>query len=421
LGASPTFGAASRFLRFKGSREKGVFSMAIDKAKIYNTWLDEVYNANSTTMDWENNPNIRITGGNSVSIPTITTSGNRTYDRSNGFARSTGNLAWKDYTFDYDRSFEYLVDAMDQDETNNVYTVTAVLDNHVKNQEVPETDSIRYAKVFQSIVDDSDVKYGYYAPVAATVYSQFMTNVTSIRKVKGHVPLRAKMSESAFGVLSSSTELSKQMMVQVPSGTNEVNVESYKINGVEIDVVPDDRMVTEIALLEPGYSIKAWAQYMNWVIYAPGAIVAAKKRNNTKQFPNGSHTEGDGDLIQGRMYHGVWTLEHQKEMIYISLKTATIAGFSAAELLTTGATNITYTIATYATRDTGHKFYYFDGGSAAAKTVPACYDEFSLTGYVEITAADAVADVVTSGYYGTVVELDENGRVIRFGSIKASA
>jgi len=190
--------------------------MAINKAKIYNQWLDEVYNANSTTSDWENSPNIRMVGGSTVSIPTITTSGNRTYDRSNGFSRSTGNLTWKDYTFDYDRSFEYLVDAMDQDETNNVYTVTAVLDNHVKNQEVPETDSIRYAKVFQSIVDDDDVKYSYYTLDKTTVYSTFMADVTNIRKVKGHVPLRAKMSESAFGVLSASTELSKQMMVQVP-------------------------------------------------------------------------------------------------------------------------------------------------------------------------------------------------------------
>jgi hypothetical protein len=250
--------------------------MAINKAKIYNQWLDKVYNANSTTKDWENSPNIRMVGGNTVSIPTITTSGNRTYDRSNGFSRSTGNLTWKDNTFDYDRSFEYLVDAMDQDETNSVYTVTAVLDNHVMNQEVPETDSIRYADVFQAIVDDDDVKYNYYTLDKATVYSTFMTDVTDIRKVKGHVPLRAKMSESAFGVLSASTELSKQMMVQVPSGTNEVNVESYKINGVEIDVVPDDRMVTEVGLLEPGFEIKLWAQYMNWLIYSPARLLQPK-------------------------------------------------------------------------------------------------------------------------------------------------
>lgn len=396
--------------------------MAIDKAKIYNQWLDEVYNANSTTLDWENSPNIRMVGGSTVSIPTITTSGNRTYDRSNGFSRSTGNLTWKDYTFDYDRSFEYLVDAMDQDETNNVYTVTAVLDNHVKNQEVPETDSVRYASVFQAIVDDDDVKYGYYTLDKATVYSTFMSDVTKIRKVKGHVPLRAKMSESAFGVLSASTELSKQMMVQVPGGANEVNVESYKINGVEIDVVPDDRMVTEIGLLEPGFEIKDWAQHMNWLIYAPGSIVAAKKRNATKQFPNGSHTEGDGDLVQGRMYHGCWALEHQKEMIRVSLKTATIAGMPTGVLTSTAATKVTVTPgASWTGRDTGHEYWYLTAGSDNAISVPNAYDDFVTTGYTKVAAADAVEITVTSGQHSAVAEVDENGRVVRFSRITTTA
>jgi hypothetical protein len=395
--------------------------MAINKAKIYNQWLDEVYNANSTTLDWENSPNIRMVGGNTVSIPTITTSGNRTYDRSNGFSRSTGNLTWKDYTFDYDRSFEYLVDAMDQDETNNVYTVTAVLDNHVKSQEVPETDSVRYAKVFQSIVDDDDVKYSYYTLDKTTVYSTFMTDVTNIRKVKGHVPLRAKMSESAFGVLSASTELSKQMMVQVPAGTNEVNVESYKINGVEIDVVPDDRMVTEVGLLEPGFEIKDWAQYMNWLIYAPGSIVAAKKRNDVKQFPNGTHTEGDGDLVQGRMYHGVWTLEHQKEMIRVSLKTATIAGFGTGVLASSGPTNASYTLGDlYTNREPGHEFWYLDGGSASELADVACYDDLDTAGWEKIETAEKVQDVTISKYYNYLVELDENGRIIRRSMIQTA-
>jgi len=397
--------------------------MAINKAKIYNQWLDEVYNANSTTLDWENSPNIRMVGGNTVSIPTITTSGNRTYDRSNGFSRSTGNLTWKDYTFDYDRSFEYLVDAMDQDETNNVYTVTAVLDNHVKSQEVPETDSVRYAKVFQAIVNDDDVKYSYYTLDKTTVYSTFMTDVTNIRKVKGHVPLRAKMSESAFGVLSASTELSKQMMVQVPAGTNEVNVESYKINGVEIDVVPDDRMVTEVGLLEPGFEIKAWAQYMNWLIYAPGSIVAAKKRNDVKQFPNGTHTEGDGDLVQGRMYHGVWTLEHQKEMIRVSLKTAatpTIADLGGTVVAGSGKVTITLGDA-YEKRDAGHTFHYFDTDSPTTPDAPAVYDDFNVSDFTEITGKTATEVSATATHYVQVVALDENGRVIGYSAVAAGA
>jgi hypothetical protein len=129
----------------------------------------------------------------------------------------------------------------------------------------------------------------------------------------------------------------------------------------------------------------------------------------------------DGDLIETRLYHGCWVLDNKHNMIYVSLKTATIAGFSADELKTTGATNITYTIANYATRDAGHKFYYLSTATAAAVSVPAAYDEFVATSYTEIVSADAVSKTVSSGYFGALAEVDENGRVIRFETIQAHA
>jgi len=107
-------------------------------------------------------------------------------------------------------------------------------------------------------------------------------------------------------------------------------------------------------------------------------------------------------------------------MIHVSLKTATITGFTGV-LSTTGLTNITYTLgALFTNRDEGHEFYYFKGGSAAAKTAPNTYDEFDLTDYKEITVATAVADVVTTGYYGALVEVDENGRALRFATLVAT-
>lgn len=397
--------------------------MSIAKAKVYSDWLDEVYNATSTTLDWENNPNIRMTGGATVSIPTITTAGNRTYDRDNGFSRSTGSLTWKDYAFDYDRSFEYLVDAMDQDETGNVLTVGATLKNHVENQEVPEVDAIRYSGIFQNIVNDDVTRYGYYDPVKATVYSQFMADVTNIRKTKGHVPLRAKMTETAFSVLSDSSEISKQMIVQVTNGTNEISTETYKINGVEIDTVVDDRMVTEIELLEPGFETKAWAQQMNWVIYSPGSIVAAKKRNAVKNFPNGSHTEGDGDLVQGRMYHGIWVLEHKKDLLYVSLKPAaapTIVDLGGT--VVAGAGKVTITLGdAYEKRDTGHTFYYYDTDSATAPDAPAVYDDLDVSGFTKIEVKTATDVTATATHYVQVVALDENSRVIGYSAVAAGA
>jgi len=180
-------------------------------------------------------------------------------------------------------------------------------------------------------------------------------------------------------------------------------------------------MKTEYAFsASNGFSAKAWAQDINWILMAKSAAVAFVKHQKIKIVSAEDNQTADAEKVMAREYHDCWVYENKHNAIYVSLKTATIAGFSAAELSTTGATNVTYTIADYATRDTGHKFYYFDGGSAAAKTAPACYDDFDTTGYVEIVSATAVADGVSSGYYGALVELDENGRAIRFETIKAA-
>lgn len=399
---------------------------SVEKATIYESFLDSVVQAGLTSQDLIANPyNIRYNGGNTVSIATISTTGMTNYDRNAGYTRGSGNLVWEDYVIPYDRGFEFLIDAMDTDESNAVFTAGNVLKEFGDNEEVPELDTIRYAAIFQAIVDDSTVRYGYYAPVAATLLTQFNNDVAIIRKSAGRSPiLKAKMAESAFAVLTNSTELAKQMQVQSVAGDNGVTTEIYKINGVQIIPVPDARMKTEakvVAAGDGGYTIPAWAMDINWLIYSADAVVGFEKHRKVKVFGNGTHTEGDGDLIQGRLYHGCWVLANKHNMIYASLKTATIAGFASGIIASTGATDANYTLgALYTNKDTGHEFYYLDGGSATELAAVACYDDLTLTGWVKIESAAKVTDVTTSKYYNYLVELDENGRVIRRSVIKTA-
>ena len=48
------------------------------------------------------------------------------------------------------------------------------------------------------------------------------------------------------------------------------------------------------------------------------------------------------------------------------------------------------------------------------------YDKLVTTAYTEITSAVAVAVTVSSKDYGAVVEVDENGRVVRFAQLKTA-
>lgn len=398
--------------------------MAINKATLYEKLLDSVVQAGATSLPLRAKESmVQYSGGDTVKIAKISTTGFGTYSRTAGYPSGTASLDWGTYTIPYDRGVSFLIDVMDQDETAGMLSAGNLIAEFGNNDEVPEIDSARYMAIFQAIVDDAVVVYGYYTPVVATILTQFNTDVSAIRAKCGRTPkLIAFMAETAFGVLSNSTQLSKEMMVQSVTGENGVTTDVYRINGVQIIPVPDDRLKTEYAFSATnGYSAKAWAMDMNWIICSPDAVVAFEKHRKVKVHAADVVQGKDGDLIETRLYHGCWVLDNKHNMIYVSLKTATIAGFSADELKTTGATNITYTIATYATRDAGHKFYYLSTATAAAVSVPAAYDEFVATSYTEIVAADAVSKTVSSGYYGALAEVDENGRVIRFETIQASA
>lgn len=395
----------------------------VTKAVVYNAILDEVIQAGLTSAPLTADASrVRYSGGNTVKIAKLSVGGYGDYNRDTGYPSGAATLAWEDHTIAMDRGISFNVDVMDEDETMQTLSATNIISEFARSNAVPELDAYRYSKIFQSIVDDSTVRYGYYAPAEATILGTIQGQIADIQNVIGEQePMVCFISGGAFKYLTQSTQLTKQLGVQNVTGTNGITTKIYDIDGVPLVVVPSARMKSEYAFSATnGFAAKAWAQDINWIIMAKSAAVAFVKHQKMKIVSADDNQTADAEKVMAREYHDCWVYENKHNAIYVSLKTATIAGFSAAELSTTGATNVTYTIADYATRDTGHKFYYFDGGSSAAKTAPACYDDFDTTGYVEINSATAVADVVTSGYYGALVELDENGRAIRFETIKAA-
>jgi len=401
---------------------------SVEKATVYSNFLDSVVQAGLTSGDLMANPhNLKFTGGSSVEIATVTTSGMVDYDRADGYTRGVGNLTWENYTIPYDRGFEFLIDVMDEDESGGNFSAGNVLKVFGDTQEIPEMDTVRYSDIFQAIIGDSTVHYGYYTPVEATLLKQFNTDVSGIRKAVGRTPvLKAKMSESAFAVLTNSTELSKQLMVQSVAGENGVSTEIYKINGVQIMPVPDDRLVTEIGLVTSGttggYTDKSWAQDMNWLIYSTDAVTAFEKHKKVKVFAEGDHTRGDGTLIQGRLVHGCWVLKNKHDMIYISLKTADIDAVTGK--VAAGSEKVEITITNYVAllaANPGHTWKYLDLDSATPMAVPACYDDITTTSWTAIESAAKVTVAMTATHYCAVAQFDENGKVIEFTQVKATA
>ena len=397
----------------------------VTKATVYNKLLDSVVQAGLTSAPLTANASrVVYNGGNAVKIAKLSVGGFGTYNRDSGYPAGAATLAWETFTMAMDRGIKFNVDVMDEDETMGTLSAANIIAEFGKNQEAPEVDAYRYSSIMASILADSVTRYGYYTPVVATVLSQFNTDVGVVRGAVGRsVPLYAFMSESAFTVLSNSTQLSKSLETQM-SGEFQVQTDIYSVNGVKIIPVPDARLKTEYAFSATnGFSAKSWAQQMNWVIVSPEATIAFAKHNKMKVIGADMNPDADADLVTARLYHDCWTFENKRNMIYISLTATTIqtidqiGGDIDAE-----SGNIEITLGTAFTgRDTGHKFYYIDTDSATAPATPAVYDVIDVSTWTEITVATEVNVTTTATHYVRVVMLDENGRVLAYTAVAATA
>lgn len=393
----------------------------VNKAAVYNAILDEVVTAGLTSASLTANQSRLIyNGGNSVKIAKLSTDGYSDYSRANGYTEGAATLSWEDHTIRMDRGKSFNVDVMDTDETMQTLSATNLIGEFAKDKEVPEVDSYRYSSIFQSIVNDAIVRYGYYTPAAATLLTTFQGNVADVQDAIGEQePLIAFMSMAAWKYLTTSTELSKQLIVR--DGGNGINTKTYEIDGVRIVPVPSARMKTEYAFGSNGFAAKDYAQDMNWIIMSQNAAVAFVKHQKVKVVSADDNQSADAEKIMMRLYHDCWVYENKHNAIYVSLKNATIAGFGSGILASSGATNASYTLGDlFTNREAGHEFWYLDGGSATELSAVACYDDLDTNGWVKITVATKVEDVTVSKYYNYLVELDENGRIVRHSMIKTA-
>ena len=386
----------------------------VTKAAVYNAILDEVVTAGLTSAPLTaNQSRLVYNGGNSVKIAKLSTDGYSDYSRANGYTEGSATLAWEDHTIRMDRGKSFNVDVMDADETMQTLSATNLIGEFAKDKEVPEVDAYRYSSIFAAIVKDATVRYGYYTPAADTLLTKFQCNVADVQDAIGEQePLIAFMSMAAWKHLTTSTELSKQLIVR--DGGNGINTKTYEIDGVRIIPVPSARMKTEYTFGSNGFAAKDFAQDMNWIIMSQNAAVAFVKHQKVKVVSAEDNQSADAEKIMMRLYHDCWVYENKHNAIYVSLKNATIAGFGSGVLASSGATNASYTLGDlYTNRDAGHEFWFLDGGSDTELAAVSCYDVLNTSGWVKIDKATKVEDVTVSKNFNYLVELDENERIIR--------
>lgn len=165
----------------------------IEYASKLQTGLDQkaVIDATSGWMD-ENAGQVIYTGGKSIKVPTISTTGLKDYDRDNGYPQGSVTLGYETLEMSMDRGTSFLLDAMDVDESNFMVSAANVTSEFQKDQVVPEIDAYRYSKLAAYAESENVVTY---TPDEKDILKQLMYDIAAVKDIVGeNVPLVAVMN-----------------------------------------------------------------------------------------------------------------------------------------------------------------------------------------------------------------------------------
>ena len=118
----------------------------ISLAKIYTNLLDEVYQNSALTAVLESDASLARAGANAneIVIPKISMDGLADYNRNSGYVNGDVNLTWETTKFNYERGRSFVVDDMDNEETQNI-AFGRLAGEFIRTKVVPELDAFRFA------------------------------------------------------------------------------------------------------------------------------------------------------------------------------------------------------------------------------------------------------------------------------------
>ena len=237
------------------------------------------------------------------------------YSRNGGFVRGDVTASWRQYTPQWDRGRQFVVDQLDNAESMGMAFGT-LAGEFMRTKVVPKTDAVRFAQYAQNAaaanqdteslstssqvlaslddataaLDDAEVPYeGRILFVNPTIYKLFKSGIT-----------RYTMN-----------------------GENGIdyNIEMY--NDMRVITVPSGRFNTEITLGQPtahdgagGYT--ATGSTINYMIVHPSAVMQAVKLASPRIFSPEVVQEADAWQYDFRQYHGAWVKHQKQNGIYVS-------------------------------------------------------------------------------------------------------
>lgn len=262
-----------------------------------------------------NNSLYRPLNGKSIQIPSMTTSGAKAVNRDamDGVFARNFNSDYESKDMSMYREWSTLLDPMDIDQTNMVYTIANATKTFNQFQKTPEMDAYAASKLSTAAItagnQDSTVLTKDNILDKWDSYQAYLT--------ERRVPLEGRIcyiTPNAYKLLKLAAGITR--FVEVANAGN-INRNVAALDGVTIKQVPSDIMQTKFVFTE-GWVKDEAAKQVNMLILHPLSVIAPIIYETSMITPPAANTKGKW-LYYESYYYDVFTLNNKVGGLYVNV------------------------------------------------------------------------------------------------------
>ena len=298
----------------------------LEMAKIFQQALDTQMLVGATSGWMETNAaNVKYSGGDTVRMPVISTTGLAKYDRDEGFNQGAVTLAYKDYTLTQDRGRTFHLDSMDVDESNFIAAAGNVMGEFQRLQVAPEIDAYRYSRI-TALAKGAAHESAAFTPTKDNILGKLDEEITKLQDIIGEdEPLVLIMATPVRTILNGAKDVTRYLDVaDFKAGAVNTKVRTY--NEIPILSVPSARMKTAYIFADGkttgqeagGFKADTGAKAINWILMARRAPIAISKTDKVRIFEPDTNQKADAWKLDYRKFHDLWIPSNKLAGVWVN-------------------------------------------------------------------------------------------------------
>lgn len=262
---------------------------------------------------------VKYSGGDTVKIPTLSTTGLGDYDRNAGYPKGGVSVKYQTKSMTQDRGTSFFLDRIEVDESGFIATAASAAAIFQREHVIPEVDAYRYSSLYKLAKAKGFSRE--YSPAASTIFTELQKDITAVRDSgAGAAELVIIMPYPVADILSSSEKLTRYVNVgQFAQGG--VNLEVQTFNGLPVIRVPSERMKTAYDFksgeTEFGFAPAADAVQINWIICPKSVPIAVSKTDGVYIYDPETTQGADAWKVEYRKFHDLWVKDEQLKTVRV--------------------------------------------------------------------------------------------------------